>query len=434
MVRVVSVVALLGLAAASSDGPAAICSDAHGQLTAVRGVCPASHPTSVRFAGVNIFDILWNTSPGQDTCCNKTGGPATFADAVRALESAQAGGVKVFRFFASLWGPWQKYWAENEEAHFADLDKLFDEIERLGMYAIPSIGTGDWHLVANAVVPGLQESQNDLVMNSTSASRGLANKYFDQLVSRYVSREAVLFWELGNELNLKVNLRPEACGPSDKVAAAEQCFNTAQMTAYTQDLAAKIRAIDSRRPISSGFSVPRPSAWHNEHCPLQGACDADKAGYWGTDSVEQWSEMLGRQHEGLDIWSIHHYEGDTCFFGHDSDCVTSAYVATIAARAALAKGKVLYVGEYGARGPNFTGPSEADQAWPAAMLDAQVADEGGAFLLSSIWAWECPSHRSDMVCIWPGSERGDESGSDRMASLLRSANAKLAGADLEVLL
>lgn len=434
MKRVAFLVALFGSAASSSEGPAAICSDVLGQLTAVRGTCPASHPTSVRVAGANIFDILWNTSPGQDECCNETGGPTTFADAVRSLESAKAGGVKVFRFFASLWGPWQKYWAQHEEAHFADLDKLFDEIGRLGLYAIPSIGTGDWHKVANGIQGGLQESQNDLVMNATSVSRGLANKYFDQLVSRYSSREAVLFWELGNELNLNVNLAPKFCGPSDKVAATEQCFNTAQMTAYTQDLAARIRAIDGRRPISSGFSAPRHSAWHNEHCPLQGLCEADTAGYWGTDSTEQWSEMLRKQHEGLDIWSIHHYQGDTCFFGLGSDCVTSAYVATVAAEAAMTAGKVLFVGEYGGRHPNLTGPTEADQAWPAAMLDTQVADKGGAFLLSLIWAWECPSHRSDMVCIWPGSDRADESGSDRMAGLLRSANAKLAGADLELIL
>lgn len=46
-------------------------------------------------------------------------------------------------------------------------------------------------------------------------------------------------------------------------------------------------------------------------------------------------------------------------------------------------------------------------------------------MLSAIWAWACPSHRSDMDCIYPRSSRPGEAGSDRMLEDLTSANHKL---------
>ena len=99
-----------------------------------------------------------------------------------------------------------------------------------------------------------------------------------------------------------------------------------------------------------------------------------------------------------------------------------------AAKAAGAAGKVLYQGEFGGPSPRFTGPSVEDVAYPVSILDAQVqsAQDSGAFVLSTIWAWECPSHRSQMICIWPNSSRANESGSDHMVSVLRRVNAEMA--------
>ena len=65
-------------------------------------------------------------------------------------------------------------------------------------------------------------------------------------------------------------------------------------------------------------------------------------------------------------------------------------------------------------------PTPAVRAW----LDAQVADAQarGAFALSAIWAWECPTHRADLNCIWPNSSRPTEAGSRRLVTLLQAAN------------
>jgi hypothetical protein len=127
----------------------------------------------------------------------------------------------------------------------------------------------------------------------------------------------------------------------------------------------------------------------------------------------------------VSIWSIHVYDKpDECFF-NASNCTrpSAALIADCAATARKANA-TLFVGEYGGPAPNFTGPSLAAQAFPAAVLQAQVDDArtAGAFALSAIWAWECPTHRNKTNCIWPNSTRPAEAGSGRMLSLIQEAN------------
>ena len=85
---------------------------------------------------------------------------------------------------------------------------MVDRIDTSGLYWIPSIGTDGWDRVANALTPGLNETVNDFVKNASSVSRQLALDYFGQFSKRYFSRPSLLFWELGNELNLMSNLPP----------------------------------------------------------------------------------------------------------------------------------------------------------------------------------------------------------------------------------
>ena len=65
-------------------------------------------------------------------------------------------------------------------------------------------GYSSWWWVANQAFAdtGLNETMNDFILNASSVGRGLANKYFAQIVNRYAKRDCVLLWELGNELNL----------------------------------------------------------------------------------------------------------------------------------------------------------------------------------------------------------------------------------------
>ena len=393
-----------------------VCEQIDGQLRAyATGPCPTDC-APWRGAGANLFDLFWCASSGQ-----AMGTSCSFADSSEQLATAKAAGIRYARFFAADWGPNKAWWVTHETQYWAEFDRLWAQMDASGLSVIPSLGTDDWDKVANAVTPGLNETANDYVRNTTSIGRQLAVRYVSTFVQRYANRSSILLWELGNELNLQVNLPPPWCGD-------DQCFGTDEMVAFTKVLADAIRSADraGHRPISSGFSAPRPSAWHQEHCPLHGACAADPTskGYWAVDTRSQWLGMLRAQHAAVGVWSMHLYDSATCFF---EDCVKGAAVVEAAAREATDAHALLFVGEYGGPAPHYTGPSADDQAFPQALLDLQVADAqaDGAFGLSALWAWECPTHRTDMVCVWPGSTVKNESGSDAMVSMLQQANAQL---------
>ena len=105
---------------------------------------------------------------------------------------------------------------------------------------------------------------NDGIRNTSSFAYTLNLQYFGEVVARYSSRKSVLFWELGNELNLMVNNPAPWCGPTS-TTGTEPCFNTPEMQAYTKGLVAKIRENDAVRPISSGYSAGRSTGWHEEY-------------------------------------------------------------------------------------------------------------------------------------------------------------------------
>ncbi len=114
------------------------------ELLATRGPCPPGYAEHGG-AGANIFDAFWCMSPGQNTKGGNT------ADALAAMRSLKAAGIRHFRFFASLWGANQAFWLREPKRYWHPLDRVFDEAERLGLYTVPSIGAESWHEVANEV-------------------------------------------------------------------------------------------------------------------------------------------------------------------------------------------------------------------------------------------------------------------------------------------
>ena len=88
--------------------------------------------------------------------------------------------------------------------------------------------------------------------------------------------------------------------------------------------------------------------------PASGACatEGGGTGYWGTDTQEQWLEMMVQQNTAVDIISIHHYENPkSCWF--DKKKCTNDFqspegnLLQFAAAKAAAVGKALFVGEFG---------------------------------------------------------------------------------------
>lgn len=207
---------------------------ANHEMVATRGDCPAGL-TDYGGVGVNLYDAFWCGAEAMGVPCN-------YRDALAAMRSLAASGLRFFRFFASLWGPKQIHWLRSPKQHWAAFDRMLDDAQKLGLYAVPSIGAESWHEVHNRAhndSGARRETLNDLVTNRSSAARALARRYTSEVVRRYASHPVVLFWELGNELNLYVNQR-QGCGSagskSTADAGAPRCFNTSALIAYTDDL------------------------------------------------------------------------------------------------------------------------------------------------------------------------------------------------------
>ena len=117
-----------------------------------------------------------------------------------------------------------------------------------------------------------------------------------------------------------------------------------------------------------------------------------------------------------------------CYF-EEERCADGTEVLAAAEAEAAAAGALLYVCEYGGVGPNFTGPTLADQAWPRTVLRAQVnsSKARGAWALSTLWAWECYTHRADLVCVWPNGTAPRENASNAMIDAVRQADAQMRG-------
>ena len=428
---------------------ASVCSANDGRsLLAVRSAqCPVGHSEVMGLVGVNVFDALWCSSEGMHP-------PCTHADVRVALRFLAASGLRFFRFFASLYGPAHAHWLHNPPRFWAAFDRLLDDVEALGLQAVPSIGAESWHEVANrwtnasvnASARGRSprpETVNDLVTNASSLARALALRYTDELVRRYRRRRSILFWELGNELNLKVNMVNQCGHGAYGTVGPSRCFNTSALVDYTRELVDTIRRSDAVRPVSSGFGVTRPNAWHQERCRGMHSGPCSGGGEGAVDTIDQWQQMVQWQNEAVDIASAHVYPGlRGCWFGRGRiGCRRQGNVSVVeaAAAAAAAVGKPLYVGEYGGPAPNFTGPGVDAQAFPEAVLRWQVGRMrplSSPAVLSSIWGWMCPSKRATMRCIYPppasrsnassasAAWRPGEEGSARMVELLQWADRR----------
>ena len=121
--------------------------------------------------------------------------PTTFNDTLQQLDAAQRNGVRVFRYFASLDGPNQIAWLKNTTLYWQRYDRLLDDIEKRGLYAIASLGNSNYKL-SNAYY-NVNETRTDLVMDRQSKAYELTARWFSEFATRYKHRKGLLMYELG---------------------------------------------------------------------------------------------------------------------------------------------------------------------------------------------------------------------------------------------
>ncbi len=190
--------AALAASARASVLPDFCVSDAKGYVTALAAPCPAN-TTALRGVGVNLFDIFWGAWG--------TGGPnATLATAKAAIRDAAMSGYAFARTFAAPFSYIRWGWADpaTRPAYWAAAAEVVAEAERSGIKLIPSLSYGcpDTASPCNPAEALYNETYREFITNATSRTRAAMRDYHQDFVARFKGSPAILFWELGNEMEL----------------------------------------------------------------------------------------------------------------------------------------------------------------------------------------------------------------------------------------
>ena len=304
-------------------------------------------PASATMLGANSFDLtLEYLSPHTPTGVEPQMLPSyryiRRAMAKKAIADAADVGFKFLRVGVTGFRPTElngslndlQPWLQNPAAFWAALDEMFDDLDRAHLQIVPNLG---WNL---AQFPAIErETVGDLVRNPNSRSRNLLTRFITEFVTRYKNRRTILFYELTNEMNLfaDIDVHQHRCGTVQENSCVWSNFTTSDMNQFARDLVTLIKSIDPTRPISSGYSIPRPRSWHLMQHPQFAPGPPAR----NLDTVEQFEDYLRLIHQPFDIVSIHLYPGAQQGALSVDDQIAAA------SRVAKAARKPLFVGEFG---------------------------------------------------------------------------------------
>ncbi|MCY3021782.1 MAG: cellulase family glycosylhydrolase [Planctomycetota bacterium] len=280
-----------------------------------------------------------------------------YEEGFRALAEA---GIPFARMMGcGFWPSEQKPYLENKDEFFRRFDDVVKSAEKHGVGLIPSLF---WHIPTAPDLVGEPVSEWG---NTQSKTHDYLRNYVKDVVTRYKDSPAIWGWEFGNEFNLGANLPnaaehrpqvvPQLGTPKSRSEKDEWTYEIIR-TAFAA-FAAEVRKYDSYRAISTGDAFPRDGAWHNW-----------KEKKWTKDTPEQFAEMLlGDNPDPVSIVSVHAY-------GDEGRRIRQAQPIAAKAR------KPLFVGEFGAPGPQEKGEAEF-QSLLSAIEESHVP-------LAALWVYD----------------------------------------------
>jgi hypothetical protein len=232
---------------------------------------------------------------------------------------------------------------DDPERHFALLDRFVEEAGRRGIGLIPSLF---W---AHFAVPDLCDEPISAWGDTNSKTRAFMRRYTEAVLRRYRDSQTIWAWEFGNEFMMEADLQSQVkaeywvlpkLGTATKRTAADFPHSADLIDAY-REFAEIVRTLDPKRPVMTGDAMPRGSAWHLAH-----------GKGWKPDSIEQWSEAILAAAPGqIDTISLHLYHPRADGSGYPGCGLAGATLSEnfeVAAAAARASGKPLWLGEFGA--------------------------------------------------------------------------------------
>jgi hypothetical protein len=309
------------------------------------------------------------------------------------FEELSRRGIPFIRFMA---GPfWPKDWRlylDDKEAYFRLMDGVVKAAEETGLGLIPSLFW--WY----ACVPDVVGEPCNAWGNPESKTHAFMRQYVKEVVSRYLDSPAIWAWELGNEYSLQADLpnaeqhRPwihPGFGTPESRSKADDLTHDMIVTA-TREFAKAVRQYDTRRPITTGHSLPRPAAHHLR-----------TEASWAQDTPGQFAaNLIDATPDPATMISAHVYPIDTKRF--DREDVKYAETLRLCMDAARNAGKALFVGEFGAPDAEEDGGREKARAECLAQIQA-IVDTGVP--MAALWNYDLPSQEAT-INVTPANHRG----------------------------
>jgi len=214
------------------------------------------------------------------------------------------------------------FWpAEIERTYFEARDVFWKRFEEMvsdcrqrGLKLIPVLM---WHIA----FPDLaSESLQDFINHPRSKSRKLFESWVEDIVTRYRDDPTILFWELTNEANSTVDLKPMSpqgvIPPRDLTKPYKHLvrnpaprnernnWSADELASFVRETTFLIKSLDPNHLVGTGFTLPRPSAWHLWLGSLRRAKKMD----WTKDSEEEQANFIRLINpEPIDLISFHFY-------------------------------------------------------------------------------------------------------------------------------
>jgi len=282
-----------------------------------------------RAIGVNYFDCFLRTlEDGNDT---------SYEDGFAVLG---ARGIPFVRFCAAgFWPKDMSLYQTDRAEYFRRLDRVVDSAGRHGIGMFPSLF---WFY---PTVPDLVGEPVNAWGNPHSKTRAFMRNYVREVVTRYRQNPTIWGWEFGNEYSLAASLPnagehrppvvPQLGTPASRSAEDELTFSMVREA--FEDFAREVRKYDpTRRPLITGDSILRDSAWHQEH-----------ESSWKSDTPDQFAQMLKQMNpDPINCISLHLYEPPQ--WRRLSDAIEIGHKLN----------KPLFVGEFGVPGQGADAQAE----------------------------------------------------------------------------
>lgn len=310
-----------------------------------------------RAVGVNYFDLFLRVLRAPTNTASLTG-----------LQQLGQAGIPFVRFAVGYHdADWNLFFVNRDE-YFRRLDLVVQTARRAKVGLIPSLF---WNFQS---FPALAREPGDQWGVSGSKTSDMMREFVGAVVERYKDTPEIWAWEFGNEPNLAVDL-PNAAEIRARGRTEQDDIKSSTLVVMLAEFAREVRRHDAFRPILSGNSHPRPSAWHNT---------AEKS--WQPDTRAQTLEILQRDNPapldtvGIHIYGYHSVPKDVAAWANDS----AEYLAGVREVAEETK-RPVFVGEFNLNDPAdsmVTADSRARFVQLLADLDRAKVD------LAALWVFD----------------------------------------------